>query len=293
MHKYLFIFGTKLELYSILNVFSFFPLLIFNLCHCRQKKENMSALSERVLAACQKNLRINTRFRFLKSKLFWTMIETVILSCLQFFPLLILTSVFASAFNTGSNYFGYLYVIPFILHIVYWLIGLDPFKQSNLTTPAFALSLLVAKLACFCSGCCRGIESTVFGMYNHTSQRTEVPVQLIEAAWAVLLFVFCMLWRKKEKPGTLLPLYTILYSATRFCSEFLRNEANIIGPLKKYHIFCLVGIAFGVIQYVIVSRCGEQLRTFIANGLPAIISNRKTKKKKKKKKKKNNIKTKK
>lgn len=293
MHKYLFLFDTEIYLYTVLNVFSFFPFLIFNLCHYKQKQTALSALSVQASAACKKKLRINSRLRFLQSTAFWTVTEIIVLSCLQYFPMLFLTSVFSSLFKTGSNFFGYLFLLPLLLHVVYWLIGLDPRKQSDLTSPAYALILVFTKIGCFSAGCCNGIESTAFGMYNHSTHRTEIPVQLIESGCALLIFIVLCLVRKKAKSGTLYSLYMILFSATRFCSEFLRSEDNILGPLKKYHIFCLVGIVFGIMQYIIVCRYGDKISSFIGGGLPALIGSLretygKSKNKKKKKKQKSN-----
>ncbi len=288
MHKYLFLFDSEIYLYAVMNVFSFFPFLIFNICHYKQKEKHLSALSGLALTACRKNLRINTRFRFLKNATFWTITEIILLACVQYFPMLFLTSVFSSLFNTGANIFGYFFILPLILHVVYWLIGNDPCKQSDLTSPAYALILVFTKIGCFFAGCCNGIESNTFGMYNHSTHRMEIPVQLIESGCALLIFIVLCLVRKKAKSGTLYPLFMILFSATRFCSEFLRSEDKIFGPLQKYHIFCLVGIAFGIIQYIIVYRYGEQLSSFIGGGLPALIGKCKEKFAKNKKKKKKN-----
>lgn len=298
MHKYLFLFDTEIYLYAVLNVFSFFPFLIFNICHYKQKQTALSTLSVQAVTACRKNLRINTRLRFLKSTTFWTITEIILLSCIQYFPMLFLTSVFSSLFKTGSNFFGYLFLLPLLLHVIYWLIGLDPRKQSDLTSPAYPLILVFTKIGCFFAGCCNGIESNAFGMYNHSTFRMEIPVQLIESGCALLIFIVLCLIRKKVKSGTIYPLYMILFSAARFCSEFLRSEDNILGPLKKYHIFCLVGIVFGIIQYIIVCRYGEQLSAFIGGGLPALIGKLrnaygKSKKKKKKQKQKQKQKSKK
>lgn len=288
MYKYLFVFGSKMQLYPLLNFLSFFPVLIFNLCRYRQKEKNLSALSLQLQASCQKNVRLCSPLRFLKRTRFYTITEIILLSCLQFFPVMFLNPLFSSLFNTGANYFGSLFLLQPILFSVYWLIGLEPLRQTDLTTPAFPLSLVVVKLACFCEGCCRGIESTQFGMYNRATYRMEIPVQLIEAGCALLLFAVLMLLRKKAKPGTLFPLYTLLYSATRFCSEFLRCEENILGPLKKYHIFCLVGIAVGILEYIIAYKFGDRIDVFIANGLPTLLKKHKNggKKHKKGKKKK-------
>ena len=283
MHRYLYLFGSNIQWYEILNILSFFPALIFNLCCFKQKRDNLSVLSGRVQEKFFKKLKNTSRFRFLEKKTFWTAVEIVLITAIQIIPTAVLNKVCGRIFGTGSNYFGFLFVIPVILTIVYWFAGIDPIKQSDLITPAFPLSLIFIKLACFCEGCCSGIESLHFSMYNHYTKHMEVPVQLIEAGWGLLLFVILFAIRKKVKPGTLYPLYTILYSATRFFSEFLRHEDNILGPLKKYHLLCIVGIIIGIIQYIVVTKYGEQIRAFIQPGCIDLIAKLKEKLAKQKK----------
>ncbi|MBR2413192.1 MAG: prolipoprotein diacylglyceryl transferase [Clostridia bacterium] len=283
MHRYLYLFGNQYQWYTVLGKFYFFPILFFNLSQYNEKKENLSVVSERIQKYFQKKLKLNSHFRFLEKKSFWTIVEIIVFTILQYYTILLSTGIIGDLFNTGGNYFGCFLLFPYILLVSYWLFGLDPLKQSDLITPSFPLSLIFIKLACFCAGCCHGIESNRFGMYNYATSAMEIPVQLIETGWGLILFILLFAIRKKVKPGTLYPLYTILYSATRFCSEFLRHEENILGPLKKYHIFCIAGIVIGIIQYIVVTKYGEQIRAFIQPGLIGLIEKLKEKLKKRKK----------
>ena len=125
-------------------------------------------------------------------------------------------------------------------------------------SPAFPLALIFSKLGCFCSGCCHGVECS-FGMHNYDTNTVEFPVQLVETSLAVLIFVFIMLYRKKAKEGTLFPTYLILYSSTRFFSEFFRFEENVIWNLKTYQILCIAGIIIGIIELIVVKKCKEKI----------------------------------
>ena len=285
MYRYLYLFGNEIQWYMIIGYFAAVPLLTFNLSQYKTKEENLSVLSQRAQKHFQKNLKINSHFHFLQKQPFWIITEILLLSTVQYLPTPVLNPLFGKLFNTNANYFGLLLVIPYILLVVYWLIGVDPLRQSDIITPSFPLALIFAKLACFCDGCCSGIESLHFSMYNHYTKHMEVPVQLIEAGWGLLLFVILFAIRKKVKPGTLYPLYTILYSATRFCSEFLRHEENVLGPLKRYHLFCIAGIIIGIIQYIVVTKYGEQIRAFIQPGCIDLIAKLKEKLAKQKKEK--------
>ena len=135
----------------------------------------------------------------------------------------------------------------------------------DLITPAYSLRLIVVKLACFCQGCCSGMECS-WGVYYPSDDAVLFPSQLLEAFVSLIIFVFLMVYRKKAKEGTLFPIYLIIYSATRFFTEFTRIEDEVFGILKTYHILCLVGIFVGIIWHVIVKKYSlsfPSLPTFI------------------------------
>lgn len=286
MYKYLHLGDMVIQWYNIFNPAGYVVLILFNLFHIKQKSEFLSLFFIRKQDYFKKKLRINTRFRFLKGSYFWAVVEQILFSAIQTVPALFLSPLFANIFKTGANYFGLLLCFPFIFLVFNWLLGTSPCKQSDLLTPAFPLALIFYKLACFCQGCCHGFESKI-GLFNYTTSAVEVPVQLVEIGCAVLMFIFLQLWKKKAKPGTLLPLYTILYCVLRFCSEFLRFEDNVLGPLKTYHLLCIAGFIIGIIEYVLIYRFGEELDQFILTmNLPALISKLKLKIKQNKKKRK-------
>ncbi len=92
-----------------------------------------------------------------------------------------------------------------------------------------------ARVGCFLSGCCYGIESEI-GFTAHNNPFVEAvndvsrfPVQLLEAFFNIILFiVLYFLYKKtfqnKKLAGKLLPIYLISYSVIRFFDEFLRGD---------------------------------------------------------------------
>ena len=156
---------------------------------------------------------------------------------------------FGDFVGTGANYFGFLLTILFFWILFSVLIVANTLKILDISTMYLPLHLVFVKLSCFCNGCCHGIEWE-HGIYNSNPyyEGTQVPVQLIEAFWALLIFFILLWYRKRAKPGNVFPMYMILYSATRFFSEFFRPEENVLGPLKMYHILCLIGIAYGFLH---------------------------------------------
>lgn len=255
MYQY---FGSAdILLYDILNLISSVFLLAFNLTQIKKKRLILSNTSLLLTEHFQNKKKI----RLLSSIGFRTVIEIVIISLAQYGPAPNLNDKFGEIVGTGDNYFGTLFFIPFILLIVYYIIGVDPLKQTDLITPAYPLALAVVKLACFCQGCCNGIECS-FGLYNHDTGLVEFPVQLVESGLALLIFIFLLLWRKKAKDGTLFPTYLIMYSATRFFSEFLRSEPDVIWKLKTYHILCIIGVIAGIVELIIVLKFGNKISLF-------------------------------
>ncbi len=287
MYKYLFIGDTKMQWYVILGYVAVVPLVLFNLIRCKEKRENYSVLFQRSRLFFVKKIRQHSPLRFLQKDGFWVILEILLLCAIQYVPAIYLNPGFARLFNTGANYFGFLLVSPIIMYFAYWLFGIKPLQQSDLITPSYPLALIIVKLACFCQGCCKGIECS-FGMYNYTTGAVEFPVQLVEIAEALFLFIFLFCIRKKVKPGTLMPLYTILYSALRFCSEFLRAEENVLGPLKAFHLFCIAGILIGCVEYFIVVRYGDAITRLVAPGLYTLVADCKKKKAQLKKEKQKN-----
>ena len=160
--------------------------------------------------------------------------------------------------ETGTNYFGTLFFSPIMLVIGCYLARLDVVKIFDLIAPTYPLCLIFFKAGCFFSGCCSGLEWEN-GLYNFDDKLYQVPVQLIEATLALLIFIILFSARKKIKMGTGFPLYMILYSSTRFFSEFLRAEPDIFIGLKMYHLCCITGVVIGIIIYVIALKFSDKI----------------------------------
>ena len=248
---YQFLGNTGIRMYDILSFLSFVPVLIFNFSQFKKKK---NLLSRKAQAYIEKK-KTPDRRRLEKSTVLW---EILLISAVQYFFAFIINTAFGEIVNTGPNYYGLLFITPVILAVAFILSGIDVLKQMDLITPAFPLALIPIKFACFCHGCCSGIECS-FGFYNHFRGVVDFPVQLVEVGEAILIFVILMMLRNKAKEGTLFPLYLILYSSMRFFSEFLRYEENVIWILKKYHLLCLAGIVVGTIELLLVTKYKDKL----------------------------------
>lgn len=259
MYQYLDIGSMHIWLYDFLGTIGTVALILFNLLHYKQKKECLGLHSQNVLNFIEAKV---PRLKVLVGIIF-TILEILLVSYVQYNIPASFNRPFGNLVGTGANYFGLLYPVPFILLLYCILMRINPLKQIDLITPAFPLALVFAKLACFCAGCCSGIECS-FGLYNHNvaSGRVEFPVQLVEAGLALAIFIFLLFWRKKAKPGTMFPTYLILFSGTRFFSEFLRHEPEVFWIFKTYHILCIIGVVLGVAELLLVLKFGDKISQF-------------------------------
>lgn len=257
------------DLFTI--IISSAALLAYNLCQYKAKKPLLSTVSYAILA---KQLKDDTHNRE-RLICILTIAEIVLISLFQHGLVSVLNTLTGNLLNTGTNYFGMVFFMPIMLFLYCWLLGINPFKQLDLITPAYPLALFFMKIGCFCVGCCRGMFFRS-GLYNYKYHEVEFPVQLVEASLALLIFLFLHFYRKKAKEGTLMPTYIVLYCATRFFSEFLRGESSVLGPLKMYHILCLIGLAIGFFQLFLLSRYRVCIEDFFNHNLPARIQKRKS-----------------
>ncbi len=223
---------------------------------------NFSRFREMKLVTCNA---AKPLVEYVKSKKEKFPIETIIV-VLEILILTIVQYIISGEYNiwvgkmlgTGANYFGLALIGPLIIAVLCFILRTDLLRTVDLIAPSYSLGLIFSKFGCFCAGCCNGIEWE-HGLYNYETGLYEVPVQLIEMGFALSIFVFLSIIRKKAKTGTLFPIYLILYSSTRFCSEFLRSEPDVFLNLKLYHILCLAGVVFGVIFYIIAVVFGEKI----------------------------------
>lgn len=258
MYKYL--LDTDILLYDLLTILTGTVVYFFNVFQCKKQK-SIQSFATRYIQGIISNKFPNSKIKIFSGCAFWIFLELMIFAFVSCQLTAFVNKEFGDLVKTGANYFGQLYHIPFLLTAFCILLWCDPIKQIDLITPSFPLALFIAKISCFCSGCCNGIEWTN-GLFNYRSNHYEFPVQLVEAGLALLIFIFLMFWRNKAKPGTMFPTYLIIYSTTRFCSEFLRVEENVFWIFKTYHFLCLIGIAFGVAELIVALKLGSQVSEF-------------------------------
>jgi phosphatidylglycerol:prolipoprotein diacylglycerol transferase len=129
--------------------------------------------------------------------------------------------------------------------------------------PGLALGHAIGRLGCFSAGCCWGVETNLPWAVTFSNPGANDlvgvplgvplhPTQLYEAAAEAIIFgVLLWRFRKPHRPGVIIGLYLLLYSAVRFAVEFVRAHDTpnpFGGPLSSSQ-----WIALGLILLVAIA----------------------------------------
>ncbi|MCG6927107.1 MAG: prolipoprotein diacylglyceryl transferase [Acidobacteria bacterium] len=161
-----------------------------------------------------------------------------------------------SIFQSGGVFYGGL--IGGIL-VAWWYVRryqLPGWPTADVLVPGVVVGQAIGRLGCFAAGCCWGAPAqvpwavTFTDVYAARAVGTPLdtpvhPSQIYESLAAFLIFFF-LLWLapRKRFHGQVALAYVALYSATRFCLEFLRGDPDrgtwFRGTLSTSQIISLV-----------------------------------------------------
>lgn len=110
----------------------------------------------------------------------------------------------------------------------------DAIELANLFLPNLLLVYAIAKIGCYCNGCCKGI---ILGGYR-------LPIQLIEVG--IYLLLFLLLRFRKMEPLQRLAWAGILFGALRFLLELLRENTGYM-PVTLSQVLALCMCFAGII----------------------------------------------
>lgn len=240
MLQELIVAGNTISLYNVFDTLAGLTLFVYILFQAKKYREYLSTTTSDP-----------------KRLLTFAFLLLMIMVILLFGLLLILNRTFANWFTDGNaNYYGNLTAWLIVMTLLPIIFKVSPMKTMDLLSPGLPLCLFVAKLACFFSGCCSGFEMPGSWYFNQKTERYEFPVQMIEALVALALFPFLRWYQRRNRVvGSVFPIYVIVYSVSRFVTEFLRADfPNVIGPFDAYQVMSVVYVFFGGVLLYAVCR---------------------------------------
>ena len=146
--------------------------------------------------------------------------------------------------------------------------GRDRRTRLDLVVLTLPIPMILAKVACFCNGCCYGVECTLpwavafpegaeapAGLPRHPTQVYEILV--LVAILAVLHTVNRRRWR-----GTLLLWFVAIYGIGRPLTELFRGDARTarsqglptVGPFTASQLTCLAAALVSIVALLVFLR---------------------------------------
>ena len=215
MYPVISIFGTELPTYSLMAIIG---LLVAGFIFCRRIAEERPDDNESFFLLLTIAFGMyaggHVLFFITNAQKWHLLAETENIS--DFFAKL-------SELSSGSVFYGGL-IGAFSLGILYLKLRGVPrevyMDSAALFAPVFHG---IARIGCFLSGCCYGVESALGFADVHGTVR--FPVQLLESLlnFAIAAVIYAVL-KKGLLKGKLLYLYLAMYAFVRFFDEFLRGD---------------------------------------------------------------------
>lgn len=159
---------------------------------------------------------------------------------------------------SGLSFFGAVFFEPVFLLLLSLLLREKWTTLLDLSAPSICGMLMVMKMECLRSGCCKGriLFKTAAGVI------VRFPSQIVELLAAVALAVFLIrLMRNAKYRGKIYPVFMVSYGAVRFVLNLCRATTPFIWILPAGNFWSLIAIVIGVVWLRILKvRTGERTR---------------------------------
>lgn len=164
----------------------------------------------------------------------------------------------------GFVFYGGLYGAVLSVYLYAWAVKVPAQKLLNILLPALPLIHCMGRIGCFCAGCCYGKYSERWGVYFSQSEIAPhdiplLPVQLYEAAGALLLFVVSAYMGAKRTGGKkMLAVYLLAYGIMRFTFECMRGD-RYRGFLLGMSVSQMISILSMMLAAILLCRSREKV----------------------------------
>ncbi len=134
------------------------------------------------------------------------------------------------------------------------LLKLDTMKCLDFVSPCLCLNHGIAHLGCNFAGCCHGYESS-WGLYSPEAGHVCFPNQIIESVVALGIAFF--IWKREQKKGyqkridgLSFPIMLMVFGATRFLLEFLRDNNKVFLGISDLSIHAVTNFVMGLVFFI-------------------------------------------
>ena len=146
---------------------------------------------------------------------------------------------------------------------------MNAWQLLDIAAPSIILGQAIGRIGCFLAGCCYGnMCSTSLGVefnskiaHLHTGVPLGVhihPVQLYNSiANFTIFFILLFIYKKRIFTGQVFLSYMILYSVSRFTTEFFRGDVariTIGGPLADAQYIAIFAFFTGIVLMILKYR---------------------------------------
>ncbi len=171
---------------------------------------------------------------------------SVLLTVFGVFSVLLMFFIENGSFG-GVSFFGAVFFVPLFLFPLSLLLKIRYPDYLDLSAPMICAMLAIMKLNCLRAGCCAGMI-----LRYEDGAPVRFPSQIVEL---IVALVICLLLvgaiKGKILRGALYPAFMILYGATRFALNLLRETEEAFFGLAIGNLWALLSTAVGLVWIIL------------------------------------------
>ena len=143
----------------------------------------------------------------------------------------------------GTSFYGAIFFVPVIMTVVAIILKIPAGAMLDLCAPAECIMLALMKLRCLYWGCCAGRV-----MFTLQDVPIRFPSQIVELVTIVCVMMALLQFIKKSRYiDQIYAWYLILYGATRFVLNLLRDTKPFVWILPAGNFWSLISITIGIL----------------------------------------------
>lgn len=151
---------------------------------------------------------------------------------------------------SGLSFFGAVFLEPVFLLLLSLLLREKWTTLLDLSAPSICGMLMVMKMECLRSGCCKGRI-----LFRDAGKVVRFPSPIVELLAAVALAVFLIyLIRNGGNQGRIYPLFMVSYGVVRFILNLFRATTPFVWILPAGNFWSLIAIVIGIVWLILLKR---------------------------------------